>query len=404
MPAENLTNARQIAVLGSAGDLATATELDHAAAVGRELALRGITCLVGGDDGVMGAAAQAVKDAGGKTVALLPRGGSLGTPSRFDVVIDTGLSWVQFGDSLIRSCRGAVVVGGGAGTLAQLSMLYLSQRPAVFLGSESVLAGQFGNGWLDGRCLIEFPVRDDAPAALDLLISLTERDQSPEEVLATARALHFASYPFGDRAAYLDSGELYRFAAIQLVGEGDPVLRTDAYARMYDSLGDHQYYCVGDFLAAAVHYRAARARLGPAPADPAFANYLEAIMLESVAFALHEFGEHQLAATAATASARRYAAGIPLSDQSEHPYLKHSSDGLDAAAALFEAHALHDNGRLDEAMAALDRAEAGYRLALRHNPRWGADVSSDNYERSMSRVRALQARIARPRRTVEDPV
>src|SRR5437773_1910884 len=85
----------QVAILGSSGDLATHIELVLAADVGREVARNHLVLLTAGDDGVMGAAAEGAKQAGGTTVAILPAAKSLQKAWLYDVVINTGLNWWQ---------------------------------------------------------------------------------------------------------------------------------------------------------------------------------------------------------------------------------------------------------------------------------------------------------------------
>lgn len=165
----------QIAIIGASGDIATPEELNLAGHCGRDLAARGCVVLTAGDDGVMGAAARAVAAAGGTVVAVLPRDKRLSDPALFCAVVDTGLSWVQFGDSLIRSSSGALIIGGGAGTLAELALLYLAQMPAAFVGARSDLAQQYGNKPLDRRELGSFPVFDEPSAAVDHVVQRARR-------------------------------------------------------------------------------------------------------------------------------------------------------------------------------------------------------------------------------------
>src|ERR1700727_1288457 len=87
--------AGQIAIIGASEDLVTDADRERAREFGSLLARRRLTCVLGGDDGVMGEAARAARRGGGTVLAVLPRGKALSDPSLFDAIVDTGLGWVQ---------------------------------------------------------------------------------------------------------------------------------------------------------------------------------------------------------------------------------------------------------------------------------------------------------------------
>jgi uncharacterized protein (TIGR00725 family) len=368
--------ATQVAVLGASADLATSKELALAGEVGRRIAERALTCVVAGDDGVMGAAARGAREAGGRVVAILPRDKPLHDPSIFDAVVDTGLGWVQFSDVIFRSVRGSIAIGGGAGTLAELAMAYITSAPVVLLCSESSLAVRIGKNPLDERDLVRFEVTDEPGEALGLILRAGRF--AAEIARAQADESHFSSYPFGSRADYLSAA--YGYVA---ANESDEDL-----ARHEDAIGDHYYYTVGDYLRATSHYLRARKLLGSS--KPSFSAYLTAIALESTGMALADAGEHELASRVSRRSAAAYLDAIQVSPESEHHLLRHSAAGLRGDSNLFAAVEAHKRGNDEDARRLVSEARRSYEDALVHHPPYGDSISSSNFERAIASVEALE--------------
>lgn len=378
--------ANQIAVLGASHDLATDEELSLAASAGQRIAEHDLTCVVAGDDGVMGAAARAARASGGRVLAILPRHKQLQDPSLFDAVVDTGLGWVQFSDAVFRSTRGAIVIGGGAGTLAELAMAYLASAPVVLLGSRSTLAVRLGGQPLDERDLSRFRVAEEAGEALAAVLQIAS---FPAEVArAQADEAHFSSYPFGSRADYLSAAHDYLAA-----NESD-----EDRARFHDAIADHFYYTVGDYLRAASHYFQARKLLSGD--QPSFSAYLTAIALESVGMALDAAGEHDLASGVSQRSADAYLAAIAVSPDNEHHLLRHSAAGLRGDASLFAALAARERGDDETARRLATAARTHYEEALAHHAPYGDSVSTSNFDRSIAAVVELEQALGLPARSV----
>jgi hypothetical protein len=121
-----------IAVIGSA-----VCDEDTAAAareVGREIARRGAVLVCGGRGGVMAAACQGAKDAGGLTVGILP-GTDRGTANPYvDVPIITGLGEAR-NAVVVRTADAVIAVRGGYGTLSEIGLALKMGRPVVGLGT-----------------------------------------------------------------------------------------------------------------------------------------------------------------------------------------------------------------------------------------------------------------------------
>jgi tetratricopeptide (TPR) repeat protein len=309
-------------------------------------------------------------------LAILPRDKHLHDPSIFDAVVDTGLGWVQFSDAVFRSVRGSIAIGGGAGTLAELAMAYITSASVVLLGSESSLAGRIGERPLDERDLVRFEVTDDPEEALAAI--LRTGSSTVEIARAQADEAHFSSYPFGSRADYLSAAHDYVAA-----NESNEDL-----ARFEDAIGDHYYYTVGDYLRAGAHYLRARKLLGSG--KPSFSAYLTAIALESIGMALAGAGEHELASSVSRRSAAAYLGAIEVSPENEHHLLRHSAAGLRGDSNLFAAVEAHKHGNDEDARRLVSEARRSYEDALVHHPPYGDSVSSSNFERAIAPVEALE--------------
>jgi uncharacterized protein (TIGR00725 family) len=123
-----------IGVMGPAAcDPATA---ELARAIGRGVAARGAALLCGGRDGVMAAAAEGARAAGGLTIGILPGASARDTPPNphIEVAVFTGLgearNWVN-----VCASDAVIAVGGGFGTLSEIALALKAQKPVVLVGS-----------------------------------------------------------------------------------------------------------------------------------------------------------------------------------------------------------------------------------------------------------------------------
>ena len=103
-----------IGVLGGGGDQKTAR------AVGVEIARAGCRLACGGGEGVMRAAAEGARSAGGDVIGILP-GRDPGAANEFvNIPIATGLGEAR--NCVLATCSDAVIaVGGGPGTLSEIA-------------------------------------------------------------------------------------------------------------------------------------------------------------------------------------------------------------------------------------------------------------------------------------------
>ena len=128
--------AAMIAVCGTS--TASAAEARTATTVGRLLAERGAVVVCGGLGGVMEAVAGGARQAGGRTVGLLPGGDPDDANGSIDIAIATGLGEIR--NALIaRSCQGMIAIGGGFGTLSEIGFMLRLGRPVTAIASWRVL-------------------------------------------------------------------------------------------------------------------------------------------------------------------------------------------------------------------------------------------------------------------------
>lgn len=117
----------------------TTTPEQHALGVevGRLIAKSGATLFCGGLGGMMAAAAEGAKAAGGQTVGMLP-GDDAATANDFiDLPIPTGLG-VYRNALLVRSCDVVIAIHGAYGTLSEIAFALRLGVPVVGLHTWSV--------------------------------------------------------------------------------------------------------------------------------------------------------------------------------------------------------------------------------------------------------------------------
>lgn len=119
----------QVAVIGP-GTYAEPALLAAAREVGRLLAEAGAVVVTGGLGGVMAAACAGAREAGGRTVGLLPGLDRGSANPDVDIVIPTGLGQGR-NVLVVRSADAVVVVGGSWGTLSEVAHAVRGGVPVV---------------------------------------------------------------------------------------------------------------------------------------------------------------------------------------------------------------------------------------------------------------------------------
>jgi uncharacterized protein (TIGR00725 family) len=124
-----------IGVFGGGNINKTQAEWKTAYEVGRGIAQSGGVVLTGGLGGVMHAASQGAKEAGGITIGVLPGSRTTTPPNQYvDFAIYTGMGEAR-NIINIKSCDAAIAVGGEYGTLSEIALALKSGCPLVLLNS-----------------------------------------------------------------------------------------------------------------------------------------------------------------------------------------------------------------------------------------------------------------------------
>ena len=181
-----------IAVIGRAHhgseDAVPEAALTAAYEVGRLIAVAGAVLVSGGTTGVMEAASRGAHEAGGLTVGIIPGVERNSANKYVDISLPTGLGTAR---NIInaRAADAIVMVGGGAGTLNELTIAYQARRSVVVLEGTGGWADRIRSVLVDGRYLDERRVTEVFFAA-----TATE---AVNKAMTLARAVE-ASQPVAD--------------------------------------------------------------------------------------------------------------------------------------------------------------------------------------------------------------
>ena len=124
-----------IGVMGP-GDKATATDLQNAYELGKQIAQQGWVLLTGGRNvGVMDAANQGAKSANGLTIGILPGNNTKGVSEAVDIVILTDLGNARNNINVLSSDV-VIACGMGAGTASEIALALKSNKPVILLNDD----------------------------------------------------------------------------------------------------------------------------------------------------------------------------------------------------------------------------------------------------------------------------
>ncbi len=121
-----------IAVIG--GRKADRKLRQEAERAGRLIAEQGGILLCGGLHGIMEAASRGAKEAGGRTVGILPQDHTRDANPWIDIPIATGLG---IGRNVIiaRTADALIAIGGAYGTLSEIAFGLQLKKPVIGIGS-----------------------------------------------------------------------------------------------------------------------------------------------------------------------------------------------------------------------------------------------------------------------------
>lgn len=165
---------RQIVVLGASQAICTKKAYEIAEEVGEELAKKNCITITGGGLGVMEASLKGAKNFGGLTVGIIPWENIRKVNDYADVVIATGIGWSRDAINL-NSCDGAIVVGGGAGTLNEVTYAYIMNKPIIAVKSSGGTAEEIADKFLDIRRIEKVRSAKNAKEAVDTILKLIEQ-------------------------------------------------------------------------------------------------------------------------------------------------------------------------------------------------------------------------------------
>jgi len=138
----------------NAEDPVAAETMLSAYEVGRLVAVGGGVVVTGGLGGVMAAASKGAKDAVGLTIGFLSSTDRATANPYLDIIFPTGLGRAR---NLLtaRGCDALIMIGGGCGTLNELTIAYAEGRPVVVIRGSGGWSDRIEQVLFDGRFLDE---------------------------------------------------------------------------------------------------------------------------------------------------------------------------------------------------------------------------------------------------------
>ena len=153
----------QIGVIGYNDDRCTEVAKEIAYKVGKEIALSGSVLVCGGLGGVMDAACRGAKEVNGVTVGIIPQ------DNFSDIVNCSGIGYAR--DFIVAtSSDGIIAVGGGIGTLIEMSVCYMIKKKIVAISSSGGVSDVYAGKYLDERKRVLIEAAPDAKAAVQAIL------------------------------------------------------------------------------------------------------------------------------------------------------------------------------------------------------------------------------------------
>jgi uncharacterized protein (TIGR00725 family) len=157
----------QIAVVGYNKDRCTEQARVLAYDVGKEVARAGAVLVCGGLGGVMESACKGSKENNGFTIGIIPQDEFSFANGFCDVVICTGIGFAR--DFMIASSAdGIIAIGGGVGTLIEMSAGYMIKKSIVVIAGSGGVADTYAGKYLDERNRVPILVAKDARSAVQI--------------------------------------------------------------------------------------------------------------------------------------------------------------------------------------------------------------------------------------------
>jgi len=167
----------QILVIGSDKDHCSEAAYRTAYQIGLEVAKRGAILVSGGLGGVMEAASQGAKKAGGFVIGIIPQDNKTYANMYCDAVIATGIGSAR--DFLTAySADAVIVVEGGAGTLIEVAAAYQKKIPIIAITGTGGIADRIAHTYLDDRILETILTENSPGGAVNTALGLLQSGRS----------------------------------------------------------------------------------------------------------------------------------------------------------------------------------------------------------------------------------
>lgn len=167
----------QIAVIGSAGSeeypyLKPEDSLySKAYEIGKLLAIKNIILVCGGKGGIMESACKGAKENGGMTAGVISGNQRRKSNPFIDVEVVSGIINASEDGIIISMADGVIALGGGSGTLQELTMAYRNKKPIVTIKNTKGWANKLAETYIDERKLIKIKEVATPKEAVDYILS-----------------------------------------------------------------------------------------------------------------------------------------------------------------------------------------------------------------------------------------
>lgn len=161
----------QIAVIGNADETHINKSIKKIAfEVGQEIAKSGSILICGGMGGIMEYAAKGAKSNGGIVTGIIPFINKKNANNFCDVIIGSGMEISLRSSLIVHSADAVIVVGGGAGTLAEIATAYMYNIPIILVKNTHGWADKLEKSYLDKRKKTKIIQVDTPKKAVELAI------------------------------------------------------------------------------------------------------------------------------------------------------------------------------------------------------------------------------------------
>jgi len=122
----------------------------------------------------MEAACKGAKDNSGTTIGIIPQDDFSFANPYCDVIVCTGIGFAR--DFVVASSAdGIIAIGGGVGTLIEMSVGYMIKKTIVAISGSGGVAEAYCGKYLDERKRVPIAIAENAKAAVKFVIESKSR-------------------------------------------------------------------------------------------------------------------------------------------------------------------------------------------------------------------------------------